>query len=100
MEGQSITNRTEKEIATNDSSPGFNVQGLWPDFRFTITVAAVTKKGVGDTSEVVEATTHVDGKLCIVLYFYFFIFCLHCNNKLLCHPFLAENQHKQHQLSH
>ena len=68
MEGQSTTNRTEKEIATDDNRPGFNMQGLWPDFKFTITVAAMTGKGVGDVSEAVGATTQVDGMVCIVLY--------------------------------
>ena len=74
MEGQSTTNRTEKEITTDDNRPGFNVQGLWPDFKFTITVAAVTEKGVGDTSEAVESTTQIDGKVCIMLYAY--LICL------------------------
>ena len=66
MEGQSATNTSQTEIATDDSATDYNVQNLWPDFTVTIKVAAVTEKGVGDISSSVEATTQVGSELCTI----------------------------------
>jgi protein tyrosine phosphatase len=64
IQGMERTNMTEKNIFTADSSTlAFKIQGLWPDFNFTITVAAMTGKGVGDSSGAVEASTEVDAPL-------------------------------------
>ena len=63
MEGKSITNTTEMETTTKDDRARFSVQSLWPDFTYTVTVAAMTSKSKGSTSKAVEATTEVDSKI-------------------------------------